>query len=155
VRMNFGAFGLELKDFLLAVQLWDNGVQTVPAEKLKLGYRVSGFTGIILSAVFKQKQLTKPKEYLTQRQAKMPWGKPNLGSIFKNPDGKSAGALIEQAGLKGYVYKNLQVSEKHANIIVNNGGSTAEDLLELLEYIKKTVRTATGVTLEQEVEYKK
>ena len=154
VYMNFGAFGFELKDFLVSALVWRNGVtENLPVDKLCLGYRSSGFSGIVLSAVFRKKQLEKKAEYLRQRQDKMPWSQPSIGSIFQNPEGQSAGAFIEQAGLKGYVYKDLQVSEKHANIIVNNGAASAEDILFLIDYIKKTVKTKTGIELQNEVKY--
>ena len=151
--MNFGAFGFELKDFLISAQVWHNSVQTLSVDELRLGYRTSNFQGVVLSALFKHTQLDKTAEFLAQRQDKMPWGKPNLGSIFKNPPGHSAGKLIEDAGLKGYEYKNLQISEKHANIIINNGAATAADLLFLIDYIKETVKTKTGIELSAEVKY--
>jgi UDP-N-acetylmuramate dehydrogenase len=154
VALNFGAFGFALQDFLLEAQVWQNGaVKTLSVEELRLGYRSAGFAGIVLSAVFKKKQLEKKAEYLQRRQEKMPWGQPNIGSIFKNPAGLSAGHLIEDAGLKGFKYKELQVSAKHANIVVNNGAASARDLLELIELIRQTVREKTGVSLETEVRY--
>jgi UDP-N-acetylmuramate dehydrogenase len=154
VALNFGAFGFELKDFLLTAQVWQNGAaQTLSVAELRLGYRSAGFAGIVLSAVFKRKQLEKKAEYLRRRQEKMPWGRPNIGSIFKNPTGLSAGRLIEDAGLKGFKYKDLQVSEKHANIVVNNGAASARDLLELIERLKQTVLEKTKVRLETEARY--
>lgn len=154
VIMNFGAFGFELKDFLRSVRVWQNGaVKTLAVEELRLGYRSADFAGVVLSAVFKRKRLEKKAEYLKQRQEKMPWGQPNIGSIFKNPAGLSAGQLIEDAGLKGFKYKDLQVSEKHANIVVNNGAASARDLLELIERIKQTVQEQTNILLETEARY--
>jgi len=137
---------------LISALVWQNGaVKTLSAAELKLDYRSSDFSGTILSAIFKKKQLDKKAEYLQLRQEKMPIGQPNIGSIFKNPDGHSAGQLIEQAGLKGYIYKDLQVSAKHANIIVNNGEASAQDMLFLIDFIKETVKTKTGIELQSEV----
>jgi UDP-N-acetylmuramate dehydrogenase len=154
IYMNFGAFGFELKDFLLEAQVLGNGiVRILPIEELNLGYRSSNFSGTVLSAVFKKRQLDKKTEYLNQRQVKTPWGQTNIGSIFQNPVDNSAGVLIEQSGLKGYIYKDLQISEKHANIIVNNGSASAEDMLFLINYIKETVKTKMGIELQTEVKY--
>ena len=147
--MNFGAFGFELKDFLISALVWHNGIKTLSAAELRLGYRTADFQGVILSALFKHKQLAKTAEFLALRQTKMPWGKPNLGSIFKNPPGLSAGKLIEDAGLKGYKHKDLQISEQHANIIVNSGAAAAEDLLELIALIRSKVKE----NLELEIKY--
>ena len=150
IKMNFGAFGFELKDFLISAQVfYSNGIKTLSADELHLGYRTADFSGVILSALFKQKQLAKTAEFLAQRRAKMPWGKPNLGSIFKNPPGLSAGKLIEDAGLKGYRHKDLQISEQHANVIVNHGTATAADLQELINYIRSKVKE----NLELEIRY--
>ena len=76
---------------------------------------------------------------------------PSAGCIFKNPDGHSAGRLIDEAGLKGLAIGNAQVSEKHANFIVNNGNASAQDVLELIKKIKLTVFEKTGVKLEKEI----
>ncbi|MDR1323884.1 MAG: UDP-N-acetylmuramate dehydrogenase [Candidatus Margulisbacteria bacterium] len=154
VIMNFGAFGFELKDFLRSAQVWQGGaIKILPVTELRLGYRSADFAGIVLSAVFEKKQLEKKNEYLKLRQEKMPWGQPNIGSIFKNPAGLSAGKLIEDAGLKGYKYKDLQVAEKHANIVVNNGAASARDLLALIAQIRQTVRERTNILLETEARY--
>ena len=154
VIMNFGAFGFELKDFLRSAQVWQDGaVKTLAVEELRLGYRSADFSGVVLSALFKSRQLEKKAEYLRQRQEKMPWGQPNIGSIFKNPAGLSAGRLLEDAGLKGFRSKDLKISAKHANIIVNNGAASARDLLELLEHIQRTVREKTNILLETEARY--
>ena len=73
------------------------------------------------------------------------------GSVFKRPDGMYAGALIEQAGLKGTQVGGAMVSEKHAGFIVNTGGATCEDVLKLIDQIQKTVFKKSGVRLECEI----
>ena len=154
LRMNFGAFGCELRDFLLSAEIWTGqGVKTLSVAELRLDYRASGFTGIVLSALFSRRQLDRQTEYLRSRRAKMPLDKPSLGSIFRNPPGRPAGQLIEAAGLKGYARGDLQVSDRHANVIVNNGAASAADLLALLEHIQRTVRDQTGLELMPEVQY--
>lgn len=76
---------------------------------------------------------------------------PNAGSFFKNPEGQQAWRLIESAGLRGYCVGGAQVSEVHANFLVNRGGATATDFLQLARLVKEKVRRASGVVLEEEV----
>ena len=80
-----------------------------------------------------------------------PLNLPSAGSVFKNPPGKSAGQLVEQVGLKGLRVGKAQISEKHANFIVNRGGATARDVLSLMEIMQKRVYQETGIRLEKEV----
>ncbi|MDO4744716.1 MAG: UDP-N-acetylenolpyruvoylglucosamine reductase, partial [Clostridia bacterium] len=72
-------------------------------------------------------------------------------SVFKRPEGYFAGALIEEAALKGYSIGGAQVSEKHAGFIINTGKATAKDVLDLIEYIKAAVYKKSGVMLETEI----
>ena len=88
------------------------------------------------SVLMKQKQ---PLEY------------PSAGSTFKRPEGFFAGKLIADAGLKGYSIGGAAVSEKHAGFVVNMGGATAKDVVELTDYIKKRIIEQFGVTLELEI----
>ncbi|MBI5184072.1 MAG: UDP-N-acetylenolpyruvoylglucosamine reductase, partial [Nitrospinae bacterium] len=76
---------------------------------------------------------------------------PSAGSIFKNPVGDFAGRLIESAGLKGYRIGDAQVSEKHANFIVNRGNASADDVIRLIDYIKYAVLEKEGILLETEI----
>lgn len=76
---------------------------------------------------------------------------PNSGSVFKNPEGDTAGRLIESAGLKGHAIGDASVSIKHANFIVNKGDAKAEDVISLIKHIKEVVFEQTGVRLETEV----
>lgn len=77
---------------------------------------------------------------------------PSAGSVFKNPPGDHSGRLVEAAGLKGAIYGGAQISPKHANFIVNNGGATAADILALIALARRTVLERFGVALELEVE---
>jgi UDP-N-acetylmuramate dehydrogenase len=88
---------------------------------------------------------------MAQRRERQPWGLPNAGSVFKNPHDVSAGKLIEDAGLKGFRVGNAQVSEKHANFIVNLGGASAADVLKLMEIIREKVLDVSQVRLEPEI----
>lgn len=91
------------------------------------------------------------KHHLERRKATQPLNFPNAGSIFKNPPGEFAGRLIEQAGLKGLTEGGAQVSEKHANFIVNLGNGTARDVLVLMNRVRTLVQDRFGVRLEPEV----
>lgn len=92
------------------------------------------------------------EEILKVRRKKQPINFPSAGSFFKNPEqGKAAGRLIEQAGLKGKKIGGAQVSEKHANFIINTGGASASDILELMAFIQKTVFNTFNIELEPEV----
>ena len=82
---------------------------------------------------------------------KQPLEYPSAGSTFKRPEGYFAGALIEQCNLKGKTVGGAQVSEKHAGFVINKGGATSTDILDLIDLIRETVKTETGVTLEPEV----
>lgn len=95
----------------------------------------------------------KVKEATQSRLKRQPLDMPSCGSTFKNPKeaGKSAGALIEQAGLKGFTVGGAQVSPKHANFIVNLGGAKAADVTQIIRHIQNEVKTRFGVSLETEV----
>ena len=91
------------------------------------------------------------KRLLDERKERQPWGLPNAGSVFKNPLDEAAGKLIESAGMKGATVGGAQVSEKHANFIVNRGNATAADVLSLMERIRQKVLEQHGLRLEPEI----
>ena len=90
--------------------------------------------------------------YLDQRKKNMPYEYPNIGSIFRNPEGMSAGKLLDDAGAKDLFVGDARVSEKHANIIVNTGAATTADIQQLMRQMQQRVQQHVGVILEQEVE---
>jgi UDP-N-acetylmuramate dehydrogenase len=100
----------------------------------------------------KAKIESRVKELLRRRKATQPIEMPNAGCVFKNPEGDSAGRLIEAAGLKGARIGDAQVSTKHANFIINRESATAEDTQVLIRLVGKTVAEKFGVTLELEVQ---
>ena len=162
IFMNAGAYGGELADSLYSVDsvTKDGRLVTRGREELSFSYRHSSFTDngeIVVRACFKLKKAPKREiraamdDYMSRRRDKQPLNLPSAGSVFRRPEGYYAGALIEQAGLKGYTVGGAQVSEKHAGFIVNAGGATAKDVSELIEYIRKTVFEQSGVMLEPEV----
>ena len=94
---------------------------------------------------------TELKRRITLRNQSQPLELPNSGSIFRNPPGDHAGRLIEATGCKGWKAGGAEVSEKHANFIVNRGGATCADVLELIEKVRAAVKAQHGVDLETEV----
>ena len=162
VFMNAGAYGGEIKDVLTEVTHLtpDMKIETISADKADLSYRHSVYKTngcVILSAKVKlhkdNKEDIKARmdDFLGRRKDKQPLEYPSAGSTFKRPEGYFAGALIEQCSLKGKSVGGAQVSEKHAGFVINKGGATSTDILNLIDFIKTTVETQTGVTLEPEV----
>jgi UDP-N-acetylmuramate dehydrogenase len=89
--------------------------------------------------------------YLRRRKQTQPLEYPSAGSVFKNPPDDHAGRLIDEAGLKGTRVGGAMISEKHANFIVNTGGATAEDILDLMRLARDRVKAETGIQLEPEI----
>jgi len=124
------------------------------------GYRHSNFsdgTRLILGAELLL-QPGDPKairekmdDLMGRRKSKQPLEYPSAGSMFKRPVGYFAAALIDQCGLKGYTVGGAQVSEKHAGFVVNRGGATCADVLQLVEDVRQRVLREKGVELEMEV----
>lgn len=160
--MNAGAYGGELKDVLYRCDHIDaNGEKgMLQNEELKLGYRYSAYyeNGCIVTGVYmklkkadKDEIKAKMDDYMDRRKSKQPLEYPSAGSTFKRPEGYFAGALIEQCNLKGASVGGAQVSEKHAGFVVNTGGATCKDVLDLCQMVSNTVKTETGVDLEMEI----
>lgn len=162
IFMNAGAYGGEMKDVITEVSYIDadGAVKTVSGADCDFGYRRSMFsTGdkIIISAKLTLKKGKKEgiiatmRDLNARRKEKQPLEYPSAGSTFKRPEGYFAGALIEEAGLKGASVGGAQVSEKHAGFVINTGGATAKDVADLIKYVQKTVYEKSGVMLEPEV----
>jgi len=161
IVMNAGARGGETADFVVDVEVFRNGqLQTVKKADAKFAYRRSGFEkDIVLSASFRLPQgereelIARRREYILKRNTTQPLTLPNSGSMFKNPPGLYAAKLIEQVGLKGKRVGNAQISDKHANFIVNLGDAKAADVVTLVDLARRTVHQNTGVLLELEVRF--
>jgi UDP-N-acetylmuramate dehydrogenase len=143
VVMNAGAWGKEIGRYVVRVTVLDRGgkLQVLNNRQLRFRYRQSSLQQgkyLVVEAVFRLRPGKKPlirehiKKYLKERKAKQPLGSPNAGSVFKNPPGKHAGKLLEEAGCKGMRFGDAQVSPKHANFIVNLGEARARDVLKLM-----------------------
>jgi len=157
--MNAGCYGGETADYVTGVTLIRDGNLLVQTKKeCEFGYRKSNLKGtVILEAKFHlplgkiEETSKKRKELLLKRNESQPVEIPNAGCIFKNPAGQHAAVLIEQCGLKGLAYGGAMVSPKHANFIINAQNATANDVIELVKIIRKTVKEKTGFELEMEV----
>jgi len=163
VYMNAGAYGSQVSAVLTSSEyLQGDTVLTRNAEEHGFGYRTSIYRStddIILSAEFTltpgnpEEIAAKAAKNMESRRSKQPLEFPNAGSVFKRPEGAFPGALIEEAGLKGLRIGGAEVSEKHANFIVNRGNATASDILRLVETVQKEVYRRSGILLETEIIY--
>jgi len=165
LKMNAGAFSSQIGDYATKIDILNldcancdknrtqNRIREVSVNSKDLAYR-KGVDGIVLKAELKlakksgEQSVNEAREYLRKRQEKQP-SLPSLGSVFKN--GKiPSGKLIDDCGLKGVKIGGAQVSQKHANFIVNVGGASAKDYLTLASLCKKEVFEKFGILLEEE-----
>jgi len=167
VRGNAGAFKGSMTDVVEEVEVLDVSVdikvKNYILKDCEFDYRNSIFKKrkdlIILNATFSFEKGEKRKikedieRYLNYREEKHPLGFPSAGSVFKNPEGFSAGKLIYKCGLKGKKIGQAQVSEKHTNFIINLGGAKALDVIELIDLVKRKVKKEQGVKLEEEIQF--
>ena len=163
VYMNAGAYGSQISAILTeSTYLRGTEILQRTAEEHQFGYRTSIYRSnddIILSAKFTltpkspSEIAEQAEKNMASRKSKQPLEYPNAGSVFKRPEGAFPGALIEQAGLKGFRIGGAEFSEKHANFIVNKGNATADDVLRLTEFAQKEVFRRFGILLETEIIY--
>ena len=162
--MNAGAYDGEMKDVISEVTFMDKlgNIKTYQKDELDFGYRHSVFTdtqNIIINVTFTLKpeqQIIindKMQELMDKRKSKQPINHYSAGSVFKRPEGFYAAALIEECGLKGFSVGGAEVSKKHSGFIVNDHNATAEDVRQLVEYIKKVVLEKKGVELCCEIKF--
>jgi UDP-N-acetylmuramate dehydrogenase len=163
VRINAGAYGGEIFDVLTSVRLVDRqGVaRACLAAEIRHGYRWTSLveTGEIVASVVltlrpapREEIDAKTRAVAEKRRGALP-SEPNAGSVFKNPSGDFAGRLLEACGLKGLRVGGAEISTRHANVIVNRGGATSADVLELMGRMRSEVADRFGVTLLPEVEF--
>ncbi len=161
VAMNAGAFGASIGDFVSEVEICRAGKSFMSSPgPLDFGYRsatlpldsVVSRVILALSRSSRNAVSARMRDFRGRREASQPVGKKTCGSVFKNPPGaKSAGMLLDQAGCKGMSRGAAQVSESHANFIVNNGGAAAADVMELINKCRRRVYDRFGISLELEV----
>jgi UDP-N-acetylmuramate dehydrogenase len=172
VWANAGAHGADTAAVLESATLLlaDGSEAVVPAADLRFGYRHSRLKAanppgsenpaeIVLSAVFRLSPADPDEikarldEIRRWRREHQPLGIPSAGSVFRNPDGDSAGRLVDELGLKGYRRGGAAVSEKHANFIVNDAKGTAADVRDVAEHVRAEVRRRAGIELVFEIEF--
>lgn len=163
IRMNAGAYGKEMKEVVENVTYIDEegNKHKLENEQMDFSYRHSRFKEkqeIIIEAQLKfqkedaEKIKERMEEYRKARMEKQPIDMPSAGSTFKRGTNYISAKLIDDAGLKGYEIGGAQVSKKHAGFIVNKGNATAQDILDLIDYVIKVVYEKFGKILELEVE---
>lgn len=162
VFMNAGAYGGQMSDVVISTCCYDTeSGETLTLTDHAFSYRSSIYEKnqklVCLEAKLKlgrsnKEEITqKMRELAEARRQKQPLEFPSAGSYFKRPEGAFAGKLIEDAGLKGLSVGGAEVSEKHAGFIINRGGATASDILELEKKVVATVYEKFGIRLEREV----
>ena len=163
LTMNAGIGVREMKDVVLRIEVMSgDGERELAFDREQLDFRYRRLAGLEPGSILVAAQLqVEPSErakvqseidrLLAHRQATQPIDIPSCGSVFRNPPGGFAGALIESAGLKGAREGAAEISSVHANFIVNHGGATASDVLRLIERARTKVEAQTGIRLETEV----
>ena len=163
VYMNAGAYLSDVSKVLVKVEFLDENLElkTLENKDLSFSYRHSIFMNkdwIILKAYFKLKKDNKDEiialinDRKRRRIESQPLEYPSAGSVFRNPEGNYAGKLIEDSNLKGFVHGGGQISDKHANFIINKNNATAEDIKYLMDLAQSTVEKNYGIKLRVEQE---
>lgn len=162
LRMNAGAYGRELKDVLVEARAVDEKgvIHTLMPEDMAFSYRRCNgvpegwiFTSAVLRGELGNKDaIAAAMQEITQaRSATQPVRARTGGSTFKNPEGKKAWQLVDEAGCRGVAIGGASISELHCNFMINDGTATAKDLENLGEEVRRRVQAATGVLLEWEI----
>ncbi|MEM8612750.1 MAG: UDP-N-acetylmuramate dehydrogenase [Cyanobacteria bacterium P01_H01_bin.105] len=164
IAMNAGAHGSETQEILVSTEVLtpEGSLETLTPDQLQFKYRTSVLQAdlrIITQATFQLKPGYDPQAVraetsadLEQRRSTQPYHLPSCGSVFRNPQPKSAGWLIEHSGLKGFKMGQAQVAERHANFILNCGGATASDIFKLIHHIQDIVNDRWSLQLRPEVQ---
>jgi UDP-N-acetylmuramate dehydrogenase len=161
LAMNAGAYGFSVGEWVEEVTVVTPQGERLdlPREQIDFRYRSSSFgeNGVVARCILRLAEddsraiRSDMEKQLVDRKTSQPVGVKSAGCIFKNPEGDSAGRIIDSLGLKGYRVGGARVSEVHANFIVHDGGARASDVLSLIEEIKGKVYQATSIELEEEV----
>jgi len=164
VYMNAGAHKSDMSEILMSARIMfeDGTMKWLTKEEMGFSYRTSVLQtkrpGIVVEAKLQLKEgnreeivgvMQKNKDYRRETQ---PWNHPCAGSIFRNPLPNFAGDLVEKAGLRGHQIGGAKISEMHGNFIINAGSASAQDVLDLIAFVKKTIKEKFGVDMHTEVE---
>jgi len=158
---NAGSYGCEIKDVLKSVVIMspEGRLDRFAAKDLGFGYRRSGIrpedivlnASILLHKDDKDLVAGRAQKYLAEKMKTQPISARSAGCVFKNPEGRSAGRLLEEAGCKGMKAGNIEVSSVHANFFVNLGNGTASDYIRLMQEVSLIVEKKFGVVLQPEI----
>ncbi|MDU6175280.1 MAG: UDP-N-acetylmuramate dehydrogenase [Clostridium perfringens] len=162
VFMNAGAYDGEMAHVIKSARVIDENcnIKNLTKEELELGYRSSivmkkGYVVIEATVELESGEYASIKDKIddltNRRESKQPLEYPSAGSTFKRPEGYFAGKLIQDSGLKGFSIGGAAVSEKHSGFVINKGGATAKDVLDVIAHVQKTVKENFGVELHTEV----
>jgi UDP-N-acetylmuramate dehydrogenase len=163
VVMNAGAHEQSVANCLVSVLLMspEGKVERLTSEQLQYSYRKSSLQGdrrLVIEATFqlqpgfkREEVMTTTNNNLQQRKNSQPYDRPSCGSVFRNPKPYAAGWLIEQLGLKGHRIGGAEVSQRHANFILNAGQAKAQDIFRLIRYVQEQVENQWSILLEPEV----
>lgn len=160
VKGNAGSFGMEISDVIESIAVMDlkGNISIIKKEEAGFGYRSSGIPEVfILSAIVRLKR-DDPQEvskrmsiHLEEKRRRQPLSMWSAGCVFKNPEGASAGRLIDEAGCKGMRRGDIEVNEKHANFFINKGKGKASDFIALMDEVKERVFSSFGIELKPEI----
>ncbi len=162
LRMNAGAYGTQIGSYVREVKLYRAGerkIEILRGDQISFEYRHTSFAPDDMMLAVKLELPSKPYQEILQgirlcnekRRASQPLGQKSAGCIFKNPQGGSAGRMIDELGLKGTSVGDARVSDRHANFFVNAGQASASDMLTLISNVRERVQQAYGITLDNEV----
>jgi len=159
---NSGAFGRSMKNVLVSARVLDadKGVHEIVADEFGLEYRESKMPAgsIILSSnikmrkdIIKEDVIKRIEGFIRKKRERQPISEVSAGCVFKNPEGASAGKLIDETGCKGMRIGDVEVSAVHANFFINKGNASAADFIKLMDEVKAKVVAVFGVELEPEI----
>jgi len=162
LRMNAGAYGMQIGSYVREVKLFSAATRTIEilrGDQISFEYRHTSFPPDDMMLAVTLELPSKSYQEIIQgiricnekRRASQPLGQKSAGCVFKNPPGASAGRMIDELGLKGFSVGDARVSDRHANFFVNAGKASAKDMLSLIADVRDRVERAYGVKLENEV----
>ena len=162
IYMNAGAYGKEIKDICIETKYMDENenIYTLTNQNQNFKYRSSIFqtkeyiilqTKLKLNYDKKENIQNKINEYMASRKSKQPLEYPSAGSTFKRQENIITAKLIDECGLKGYSIGGAMVSKKHSGFIINYNNATAQDVIDLIKYIKEKVYEKSKIKIEEEI----
>jgi len=160
IRGNAGSYGIEIGDLIESIAFMDTrgNISIIKKGDIGFGYRSSRLPeGFILSAILRM-AIADPRDvasrmdsFVMEKKERQPVSERSAGCVFKNPEGRQAGRLIDEAGCKGMRRGDIEVSMKHANFFINRGKGRASDFLSLMDEVKERVFRYCGIELEPEI----